>query len=163
MLCIGIEPEAIGWQAQTDPLIYGGLPFTTLLHSSIFPPRSRQSSFFAAKNLKVLVKDQANFPITGFSMMDSSQFSKTCSIFRTVLFTRKQCDQIWRNFATLAKNLKYWVILGGFIYCLANFGTTLASFGQMFVHVNGQMLKNNLATWSHCSEGKSLLQRIGEG
>ena len=24
MVCLGLEPEAVGWKAQTNPLIYGG-------------------------------------------------------------------------------------------------------------------------------------------
>ena len=39
-----------------------------------------------------------------------------------------QCDQIWRNFATLAKSLKSWAILGDLFTIWQNFGPALASF-----------------------------------
>ena len=26
MVCLGLEPEAAGWKAQTNPLSYGGTP-----------------------------------------------------------------------------------------------------------------------------------------
>ena len=28
MVCLGFEPRAAGWKAQTNPLSYGGTPFT---------------------------------------------------------------------------------------------------------------------------------------
>ena len=66
-----------------------------------------------------------------------------------------QCDQICRNCTTLAKSLKYWAILGVFIYCLAKIlellWQVLYAIGQMFFHLKGQMLKNNQAIWSHWS------------
>ena len=47
-----------------------------------------------------------------------------------------QCGQIWRIFNVLANFL-------GFIW------QNLYAIGQIFVDENGQMLKNNLAIWSH--------------
>ena len=38
-----------------------------------------------------------------------------------------QCDQIWRNFATLAKTLKSWAIFEGLFTIWENFGQTLAN------------------------------------
>ena len=64
-----------------------------------------------------------------------------------------QCDQIWQNFATLAALKSF---LGNFwygLFCiLQNCLHTLAIFyatGLIFIAVNGQRLKNNLAIWSH--------------
>ena len=64
-----------------------------------------------------------------------------------------QCDQILRGFATLMKILKSLAIFWGIVGCLAKlltlFGKNVILFGQCVIVVNGQILKNNLATWSH--------------
>ena len=39
-----------------------------------------------------------------------------------------QCDQIWRNFAILAKSSKSWAIFSGFIYYLGKFWTVMVKF-----------------------------------
>ena len=52
-----------------------------------------------------------------------------------------QCDQIWPNFATLAKLYKSLANSWGFIKCLTKFWKKYV-FGS-------QILKNNLAIWSH--------------
>ena len=31
MVCLGFKPRARGWKVQTNPLSYGGTPFTNLL------------------------------------------------------------------------------------------------------------------------------------
>ena len=52
-----------------------------------------------------------------------------------------QCDQIWRNFASLAKMLKlFGQFFGWFIYYLANFyrNISIFSIGQIVIVVNGQ-------------------------
>ena len=36
MVCLGFEPGAEGWKAQTNPLSYGGLPLLNFLCSLIF-------------------------------------------------------------------------------------------------------------------------------
>ena len=62
------------------------------------------------------------------------------------------CDQIWQNYATLAKYLKSWAILGGYLLLgkiQELLGQIFYAIGQPFGHINGQMLKNNLAIWSH--------------
>ena len=33
MVCLGLEPEAAGWNAQTNPLCYGGTLVTLILIS----------------------------------------------------------------------------------------------------------------------------------
>ena len=65
-----------------------------------------------------------------------------------------QCDQIWRNFSTLAKFAKS---LGNFNCVYLLFGEILGRLWQIlyaiwkiFIDVNGQMSKNYLAIWSHC-------------
>ena len=32
MVCLGLEPGAAGWKAQTNPLSYGGTPFSLFLN-----------------------------------------------------------------------------------------------------------------------------------
>ena len=63
-----------------------------------------------------------------------------------------QCDQIGRKFANLAKIQKSLATFERCIWYLAKlripFGTFYA-FGQNFIVVNGRILKNNLAIWSH--------------
>ena len=33
MLCLGLKPGAAGWKAQTNPLSYGGTPFSIVTKS----------------------------------------------------------------------------------------------------------------------------------
>ena len=65
-----------------------------------------------------------------------------------------QCDQIWRNFATWANFNKSWANLWGFLCVWQNFKPTLAilvNFGQIWVVVSSQIMKNKIAIWSQCS------------
>ena len=32
MVCLGLEPGAAGWKAQTNPLSYGGTPICTFVY-----------------------------------------------------------------------------------------------------------------------------------
>ena len=58
---------------------------------------------------------------------------------------RMQCDQIWRNIA-LWQNFQSLGQLYEWLFPIwENSGPTLANF------VNGQIVKNILAIWSHCS------------
>ena len=64
-----------------------------------------------------------------------------------------QCDQIWRNFTNFGKIFK---VLGNFSRVYVFFGKILGqlfhiyfTLGQILIDVNGQLLKNNLAIWSH--------------
>ena len=63
-----------------------------------------------------------------------------------------QCDQIWRNFATLAKSSKSLAIFRGSIYYLAKFWAYFGLFCLLLVKFSfmslDQMWKNNLAIWS---------------
>ena len=61
-----------------------------------------------------------------------------------------QCDQIWRNFATLQNLQSLGRIFEGLFTIWQNFKPILANFGQIFIDIDGQMMKNNLAIWSHC-------------
>ena len=61
----------------------------------------------------------------------------------------EQCDQIWRNLATLIKCLGN---SGAFICYLAKLWAYIANFnvnGEIFIVVNGQMMKMKMAIWSH--------------
>ena len=64
-----------------------------------------------------------------------------------------QCDQIWRNFVTLAKSSKSWAIFPGSIYYLAKSlaysGIICILLGKFSLMSLGKMWKNNLAIWSH--------------
>ena len=35
MVCLGLEPGAAGWKAQTNPLSYGGTPLSKYLSTTI--------------------------------------------------------------------------------------------------------------------------------
>ena len=72
----------------------------------------------------------------------------------TRVVRRGQCDQIGRNFATLAKFYKS----GNFLTVHFWFGKMLNQLcqicyitGLIFIVANGQMLKINPTIWSHCS------------
>ena len=58
-----------------------------------------------------------------------------------------QCDQIWRNFATLAKKLKS----ANFKKVYLVFGILLNVLWQFFNCCKWPKIKHNLAIWSHCS------------
>ena len=63
-----------------------------------------------------------------------------------------QCDQIWRNFATLAKNKVFGHFWYGLISIVQTFLPNMAIFyatRQILIVENGQVLINNLAIWSH--------------
>ena len=62
---------------------------------------------------------------------------------------------MWPNlakFCHLDKLSKIWGKLFGFILCLAKFWVFFVNFGQIraVVTVSSQIMKNNLAIWSHC-------------
>ena len=70
-----------------------------------------------------------------------------------------QCVQIWQNFRHFGEILN---VLGSFLWVYLLFGNILSllwqilyAVGQIFIDVNGQGLKNNLDTWSHCSWSKA--------
>ena len=69
-------------------------------------------------------------------------------------FIGMQFDQIWRNFVILAKSFKSWAIIWGFINYLGNywkhFGKFCMLLGQVFIVLNGKMLKIKQAIWPHC-------------
>ena len=63
-----------------------------------------------------------------------------------------QCDQIWRNFAILAKSSRSSTICEALFTIWEYLGPTLSIFyaiGHVFIDINDQMLKKNLAIWSH--------------
>ena len=66
-----------------------------------------------------------------------------------------QCDQIGQNFAIFAKSSKslaiFWRLTSYLGKIWTDFGKFCMPLGQFSLIVNGQMLKNNLAIWSHCS------------
>ena len=58
----------------------------------------------------------------------------------------KQCNQIWRNFATYAKlSSEVRLVLGKLSYLPWHCYATV----QIVIFENGQRLNNNTATWSH--------------
>ena len=71
---------------------------------------------------------------------------------------RAQCDQIWRISTTLAKFKSFWEFSEGLIYLsfVKSLDPIMArtAIRQIFIVVNGQILKNIIAVWSHCSYGK---------
>ena len=62
--------------------------------------------------------------------------------------TPQQCDQIWRNFANLAKSSKSWAFFEGLFTIWGNLDQLCQIWhviGQVFVDANGQMLRKNVA------------------
>ena len=67
---------------------------------------------------------------------------------------QNQCDQIWRNFATVAKFTSFgnfWQTVDSLFLIWQNADHTLANLdiiGLIFIAANGPILKNNLTIWS---------------
>ena len=64
-----------------------------------------------------------------------------------------QCDQIWQNFATLAKVYKFLVNFCMFFLIWQNasqFWHICDFIRLIFIVANGQILIDNLTIWSHC-------------
>ena len=63
---------------------------------------------------------------------------------------------VWPDFAKFRRFGKIFKVLGNFLRVYLLFGKILDrlvnfyAFGQVSIDVNGQMLKNKLAIWSHC-------------
>ena len=88
-----------------------------------------------------------------FSM--STHLTSTKTITSELNVRLEQCDQIWRNFATLAKSSKSLAIFGGLIWYLEIFWTYL---GQLLCNwTNEHCCKrpnieiNSISIWSHWS------------
>ena len=64
-----------------------------------------------------------------------------------------QCEQIWQNFATLAKFWNTLANLKGLCYIFHHFVPNLLisdSIGKIYFAVIGQIRKSNVAIWLHC-------------
>ena len=64
-----------------------------------------------------------------------------------------QCDQVWRNYATLATFLHLWQFLECLFFVWQSFEPTLTTFHafrQIIIVANGQILANNPTILSHC-------------
>ena len=48
MVCLGLEPRAAGWKAQTNPLCYGGTPKRISLqkYESRYGPKIREAYYY---------------------------------------------------------------------------------------------------------------------
>ena len=87
------------------------------------------------------------------SMISAKRLNSCCCCGCCSRFCVCQCDQIWRNFTNFGKIFK---VLGNFSRVYVFFGKILGqlfhiyfTLGQILIDVNGQLLKNNLAIWSH--------------
>ena len=64
---------------------------------------------------------------------------------------RDQCDPIWQIFCHFGKILKLFGNFQSVYFAFVKISTILHSIfdsiGQIFIAVNGQLLKNNLAIW----------------
>ena len=81
--------------------------------------------------------------------------SRRVILDRISYFTVSQCDQMWRNLATLVKFKKS---LTKFFRVYLVFGKILQllwqkcnAIGQVCTVTDGEIFKDNLAIWSHCS------------
>ena len=68
-----------------------------------------------------------------------------------ILFAHAQCDQIWWNFAPLDKVFKSLTVYSLFGKMLILLRQICDICGLIFIVTNGQILKNNLTIWSHCT------------
>ena len=55
---------------------------------------------------------------------------------------------VWQNFQSLGQFLRVYLLFGKILNRHWQFSYAI---GQLFIGINGQMLKNNLAIWSHWS------------
>ena len=117
--------------------------FTTMGYAGeVHLDKGKAENDFANYGIQILVKFRDNMPLQNLDPFRQSG---------NLLFSRslKQCDQIGRNFATLAKNSKSLANVWMFISRLAK---CCAYFGPILIVVVGQILKYNLTIWSHWSE-----------
>ena len=59
----------------------------------------------------------------------------------------------WQNLQVFEILLRVYLLLGNILHQLWQI---LHAIGQVFIYANGQMLKNNLTIWSHCSHARCL-------
>ena len=108
-------------------------------------PTKSWASFFVFRSM-ISTHNVRNISLTLFSLL----FVFTTS---PLSLSRRQCDQIWRNFATLAnvyKNLAYfWQFISYLATCIL--WQIWDIIGLNIITTNGQILKNNVTIWSHCS------------
>ena len=66
--------------------------------------------------------------------------------FHHLLIHFEQCDQIWQNLKVFGQ---FWYGLFCIWQAIIHTATIFYATGQIFIVINGQRLKNNLAIWSH--------------
>ena len=66
----------------------------------------------------------------------SEWHNSVCRSITSLFYGLGHCDQIWRNFATLAKSFKYWAIYLVLNYYLAKFEPTLAKFVYFWSNIH---------------------------
>ena len=69
--------------------------------------------------------------------------------YHSLEFGASQCDQIWQILAHFQKSTSLWQIFDGLFIILWQICDII---GLILIVTNGQILKNNLTTWSHCLE-----------
>ena len=77
--------------------------------------------------------------------------SSSCSVIRF-----DKLLPLWQNIQSLGQFFRGYVLLCKILDLLWQI---LCAIGQIFFYQNGQMLKNNLAIWSHCHRGP-ILQNV---
>ena len=121
----------------------------------LFHHRDKNILFSDTKPVMVSIKCQSwiicikNFVDKHIRNGGISSVSGLCPILKTF----DQCDQIRRNFATLAKFWRLWQFVKGLFSILPFFLHNLAiSYAHwlIFIIVNGQISKCDLVIWSHC-------------
>ena len=133
MVCLGLEPGAARWEAQMNPLSYEGTPriflcvFLSVSLSSAFIFLVQQPQHFVLAIFKwtfystfiCLHDDDESKKQNGKKCLEAwLDEEKEKVTVRNRINSREQCDQIWRNFAILAKSSKSWTIFWGFIFYL---------------------------------------------
>ena len=67
MECLGFEPGAAGWKAQTNPLSYGGTPYLFILsYCTLFPKGLLKCSTITTLLFKTLAKQLHIFKLFSF-------------------------------------------------------------------------------------------------
>ena len=137
MVCLGLEPGAARWEAQMNPLSYEGTPriflcvFLSVSLSSAFIILVQQPQHFVLAIFKwtfystfiCLHDDDESKKQNGKKCLEAWLDEEKEKVTVRNRINREQCDQIWRNFAILAKSSKSWTIL--WVYLLS--GNILAN------------------------------------
>ena len=135
--------------------------FENTFFSQTFPPQPLKN-FCLQGNLFFYPRGKTSLFLHFFHFTNDTQVWETTKtkphfpgLFFNFLFPLRRrsvtrfCEisPFWPNLQSLGQFFRIYLLLGKI---LDRFRQMLNALGQVFIDVNGQILKNNLAIWSHC-------------